>query len=207
MTETWSEGSTVDVPDVGNLRRLLKCGVIRVPGVQWRRKRRWFSRYIGPQRCRRFGGLLEPDPEAVYFHSDRESVTYRVYELLPEQKQVLLDFLTADSPPPTCHLPILGDANNRNRVDPEEPSESTRIYRDMWERNENPPETGDDRLRDVWDKDDYPPLQDKGAAWKPTIICRDCARVIIAEHGEHIGFDATLVDQLVPLSSTSIVHF
>lgn len=110
--------------------------------------------------------LLPPklDPDAIYFHSDREHVTYRIYQLLPEQKQALVDFLTADPRPLTCPLPILGDDNNLPRVDPEEPLKATGIYRDIWERKDRPFERSDARLRDVWDTNDFPTRDDKGAA-------------------------------------------
>ncbi|KAF4469570.1 hypothetical protein FALBO_3532 [Fusarium albosuccineum] len=104
------------------------------------------------------------DPDAVYFHPDRKDTTYRIYELLPEQKQALLSFLTADVPPSPAPLPILGDDRNRNRVDPEEPIEETGIFRDIWERKERPVTFSDERLRDVWDVTDFPTREDKYAA-------------------------------------------
>ena len=64
----------------------------------------------------------EPDanPDAIYYHSWHGNVTYRIYQLLPEQRKALLDFLLAEEPVSVdnCPLPILGDANNRIRVDP-----------------------------------------------------------------------------------------
>ncbi|KAG7290258.1 hypothetical protein NEMBOFW57_000257 [Staphylotrichum longicolle] len=104
------------------------------------------------------------DRDAIYFHSDRQDVTYRIYQLLPEQRNALLDFLLADELPSTCPLPILGDRNNRIRVDPEEPIRTTGIYRDLWERNGIPPGVGDVRLRDVWDKTEFPTLDDYSAS-------------------------------------------
>lgn len=112
------------------------------------------------------------DPHAVYFHSDRKDVTYRIYQLLPEQKQILLDFLIADIPP-ASPLPILGDENNRTRVDPEELIEATGIYRDIWERKEFPPDALDQRLRDVWDRLDFPTKEDKFAAGERAADRRD----------------------------------
>lgn len=89
------------------------------------------------------------DPHAIYFHPDREALTYRIYQLLPEQRAALLDFLLADEPSSTNPLPILGDKNNRIRVDPEEPIEETGIYRDLWESRYVPVTRADYRLRDV----------------------------------------------------------
>lgn len=108
--------------------------------------------------------MPDSDPNAVYFISDRYNVTYRIYELLPDQRQLLIDFLTADTPPLGNPLPILGDDKNRNRVDPEEPIEETGIYRDIWERSARPVALGDSRMRDVWDKLDFPTMSDKRAA-------------------------------------------
>jgi hypothetical protein len=104
------------------------------------------------------------DPDAVYFHSDRQGITYRIYQLLPEQRKALLDFLTADEPPSTIPLPILGNQDNRIRVDPEEPIRTTGIYRDLWERKDLSPDEGDSRLRDVWDVNEYPTRGDFSAS-------------------------------------------
>jgi hypothetical protein len=40
----------------------------------------------------------DADPDALYFHSERHKVTYRIYQLLPEQRNALLDFLLAEEP-------------------------------------------------------------------------------------------------------------
>jgi hypothetical protein len=104
------------------------------------------------------------DPDAVYFHSDREDVTYRIYQLLPEQRSALLDFLIAEEPPSASPLPILGNEDNRIRVDPEEPIQTTGIYRDPWERKELAPDAGDSRLKDVWDTMEYPTREDFSAS-------------------------------------------
>ncbi|KAM0328054.1 hypothetical protein ACHAQA_005456 [Verticillium albo-atrum] len=106
------------------------------------------------------------NPDHVYLLPNRRDVTYRIYQLLPEQKKALLDFLVGESEPePTVGaIPILGSDKNLNRVDPEEPIEETGIYRDIWERKYRPPELGDDRLRDVWDTFDFPTQADKSAA-------------------------------------------
>ncbi|KAK4235062.1 hypothetical protein C8A03DRAFT_46730 [Achaetomium macrosporum] len=92
------------------------------------------------------------DPDTIYFHTDREHVTYRIYQLLPEQRNALLNFLTADAAPSTSPLPILGDENNRIRVDPEEPIQATGIYRDP--------------LRTCWDKLEYPTHEDRSASYR-----------------------------------------
>ena len=96
----------------------------------------------------------------MYFHSDSRDVTYRIYRLLDEQKQQLVQFLLSEKPS-SCPLPIHGDRNNRIRVDPEEPISETGIYRDLWERR--PLEAGfvDRRTRDVIDIDfDYTSRQE-----------------------------------------------
>jgi len=103
------------------------------------------------------------DPNAIYFHSDREDVTYRIYQLLDDQKTRLADFLMADDPP-SSPLPILGNKANYKRIDPEEPVTATGIYRDEWERKDYPPERFDARLRDVWDQLEFPTKEDFRAA-------------------------------------------
>ncbi|KAF4438872.1 hypothetical protein F53441_12693 [Fusarium austroafricanum] len=103
------------------------------------------------------------DPDAIYLHPNRIDVTYRICKLLPEQKQLLLEFLTSDSPPPSP-LPILVDESNDYRIDPEESTEVTGIHRDIWDRSELPPYAVDQRLSDVWDKLDFPTRTDKDDA-------------------------------------------
>ena len=91
----------------------------------------------------------------MYYHSDSRDVTYRIYRLLDEQRQQLLQFLLSEKPS-SCPLPIHGDINNRVRVDPEEPISETGIYRDLWERRPLGEDDGDMRTRDVIDVDvDY----------------------------------------------------
>ncbi|KAM6523988.1 hypothetical protein FSOLCH5_004595 [Fusarium solani] len=122
------------------------------------------------------------DPYAVYLHPNRTNVTYRIYELLPEQKQALIEFLTADAAPPESPLPILGHDMNRNRVDPEEPIEETGIYRDLWERKELPLDAPDAaRMRDVWDALDFPTQADKAASKRRAIERRD--RYLLGDDG------------------------
>ena len=102
----------------------------------------------------------------IYFHSDRDNVTYRIYALLDTQKQKLLEFLLHDpdstSAPVPSPLPILGDLNNSTRVDPEEPILETGIYWHAWDRKDLPlhPEVADCRLRDVLDGLDWVSVAD-----------------------------------------------
>ncbi|KAK7993256.1 hypothetical protein PG989_006637 [Apiospora arundinis] len=98
----------------------------------------------------------EADPNAIYLHPDRYDASYRIVQLLPEQRQALLDFLTGEDQPTTPLLPIIVDRSNIYRVDPEEPMRETGIYRDLWERKDFPPEAGDSRLRDVVDRHNFP---------------------------------------------------
>ncbi len=107
----------------------------------------------------------EADPDAIYLHPDRWKVTYRIFQLLPEQRSALLDFLLGDTAPASGGpLPILGTSANRVRVDPEEPIGETGIYRDLWERKWHPQGESDSRLRDVISRLDYPTMEDRGAA-------------------------------------------
>ncbi|KAM6535529.1 hypothetical protein FALCPG4_005085 [Fusarium falciforme] len=123
------------------------------------------------------------DPYAVYLHPNRTNVTYRIFELLPEQKQALIEFLTADAAPTESPLPILGHDMNRNRVDPEEPIEETGIYRDLWERKELPLDAPDAaRMRDVWDVLDFPTQADKAASKRRAIERRD--RYLLGDDGD-----------------------
>ncbi|KAK3896827.1 hypothetical protein C8A05DRAFT_20282 [Staphylotrichum tortipilum] len=105
----------------------------------------------------------EPDADldAVYYHSRRDGVTYRIYQLLPEQRKALLDFLLAEEPPSECPLPILGDANNRIRVDPQEPIRETGIYRDLWERKDYVPRSRNEGIRCVRNQLDFPTTDDE----------------------------------------------
>jgi hypothetical protein len=95
----------------------------------------------------------------VYFHADRRDVVYRIYRLLDNQKQDLLQFMLSDPsrmPPPECPLPILPSDDNQQRVDPESPIETTGIFRDPWERPPRLyPRRADPRLKDVMDYLNY----------------------------------------------------
>ncbi|KAF4342643.1 hypothetical protein FBEOM_3416 [Fusarium beomiforme] len=105
------------------------------------------------------------DPDAIYLHPNRANLAYRICKLLDDQKQNLLDFLTSSSLPPNP-LPILVNEYNEYRIDPEESTEDTGIYRDVWDRSELPPYATDERLRDVWDRLNFPTRKDKGDASK-----------------------------------------
>jgi hypothetical protein len=84
-------------------------------------------------------------------------MTYRIYRLLDSQKLELLQFLLSEAASPGISpLPILGDENNRRRVDPEEPVETTGIYRDIWERKPLGKDELDRRLKHVIDRIDFP---------------------------------------------------
>lgn len=101
------------------------------------------------------------DPEAVYLHPDGEGQTYRIAQLLPEQRQALLDFfLDNTSPPGRNPLPILIDRNNIVRVDPEELTRTSGIYRDLWDRRELGVDEWDIRLKDELNGTDYPTRAD-----------------------------------------------
>ncbi|KAK8112194.1 uncharacterized protein PG998_008651 [Apiospora kogelbergensis] len=106
----------------------------------------------------------DADQNAVYLHPDRYEAPYRIVQLLPEQRQALLDFLVGESEPTAPLLPIMVDKSNTRRVDPEESIRETGIYRDLWERKDFPPWANDQRLRDVWDRFNFPTGADKSAA-------------------------------------------
>ncbi|KAK7964464.1 hypothetical protein PG988_011438 [Apiospora saccharicola] len=106
----------------------------------------------------------DADSNAIYLHPGRYEASYRIVQLLPEQRQLLLDFLVGEDEPTAPLLPIIVDKANTKRVDPEEPIRETGIYRDLWERRDLPPEAGDRRLRDVWDTHNFPTKADYHAA-------------------------------------------
>ncbi|KAK3897121.1 hypothetical protein C8A05DRAFT_39330 [Staphylotrichum tortipilum] len=101
------------------------------------------------------------DPDAVYFHSCRKGVTYRIYQLLPEQRKALLDFLLTDEPLSASPLPILGDAKNRIRVDPQEPIRETGIYRNLWEQKDYVPRSRNEGISCVRNDLDFPTSGDE----------------------------------------------
>ncbi|KAJ2904505.1 hypothetical protein MKZ38_007948 [Zalerion maritima] len=129
------------------------------------------------------GSAEDVKPNAIYFHSDKRDVTYRIYCLLDSQKQQLLEFLLSDATPPECPLPLHGTKENRDRVDPEEPINETGIYRDKWERRVRPEQEGDVRLRDVVDDFNYLSYDDWADARYRGMVMRDRR-----ELGEHLGW-------------------
>ncbi|KAH9991313.1 hypothetical protein F4779DRAFT_249005 [Xylariaceae sp. FL0662B] len=119
------------------------------------------------------GSADDVDPEGVYLHPERNMMTYRIYRLLDSQKLELLQFLLSEAPPPgSSPLPILGNKNNRRRVDPEEPVEATGIYRDLWERKPLGQDELDRRLKDVIDDIDFPTDEDLEEAQERAAIRR-----------------------------------
>lgn len=76
--------------------------------------------------------------DGIWFHSHRQDVTKRIYELTEEQTASLLQFLEKERiTESTCPLPILGDITNRRRVDEEIAMPEFNVYRDRWERTVN----------------------------------------------------------------------
>ncbi len=75
-----------------------------------------------------------PEPN-VYLHSDRSGVTFRVWQLLDEQQQALVHFLTSPAAAGTGPFPLSASEKNLKRFDP---GIATRhkVYRDIWERAE-----------------------------------------------------------------------
>ena len=75
----------------------------------------------------------EDEPNA-YFHSEGWQLTFRIWRLLDEQQQPLVDFLLsapeASMPSP---LPLIASSKNRKRIDPDDATPH-KIYRDPWER-------------------------------------------------------------------------
>lgn len=106
-------------------------------------------------------------PDAIFFHSYAENITYRIWRLLDTQKKLLLDFLFSDNdingqtnsaPNP---FPILPDRNNLTRIDPEEPIHKTGVYRDLWERKPLSDRAGDPRMHCcAFNTMDYPSWAD-----------------------------------------------
>lgn len=109
------------------------------------------------------------ESDAVYLHSDRNDITYRICQLTGAQKGTLLRFLRSDNLQQgdgTSSPPILLDEDNLIRVDPEEPFSATGVYRDLLEREMPPPESmGDGRASCVWNRLDFPTKADQDEAW------------------------------------------
>ncbi|KAI5855531.1 hypothetical protein GGS23DRAFT_443312 [Durotheca rogersii] len=129
------------------------------------------------------GSAEDVETDAIYLHSDNRDGTYRIYRLLDNQKQQLLQFLLSEVPPSSCPLPIHGNMDNRNRVDPEEPMKDTGIYRDKWERKLRPDDEGDARLRDVIDDFNYVSYDEWADAQYRAMIMRERR-----ELGEHLAW-------------------
>lgn len=101
-------------------------------------------------------------------------MTYRICRLLDSQKLALLHFLPSeDTTTMVSPLPSLVDQKNTRRVDPEEPAETTGVYRDVWERR--PLEMGelDRRLKDVIDTIDFPTDEDLDKAQERGALMRE----------------------------------
>ncbi|KAG8162850.1 hypothetical protein KVR01_007328 [Diaporthe batatas] len=88
-----------------------------------------------------FGGVVlfgrgnEKGYDGIWFHSHRYEVTKRIYKLTGEQSERLFQLLEREqTEASSCPLPILGDINNRERVDEEIAIPEFNIYRDRWER-------------------------------------------------------------------------
>ncbi|KAH8180134.1 hypothetical protein LIA77_01653 [Sarocladium implicatum] len=107
----------------------------------------------------------DEENDEVYLHPDRGSVSYRIFQLLPQQKQALISFLTSENPPEKVPIPLKSSEENRVRVDPEDSIRETGIYRDLWERKDVPDSKGDFRLRDCWSHFDYPTDEDRHASY------------------------------------------
>ncbi|KAL2204793.1 hypothetical protein CC79DRAFT_920575 [Sarocladium strictum] len=94
-------------------------------------------------RSRVWNDETSPEPNA-YIEAGRNSVTFRICQLLDSQQEELLRFLSADrrrmeGQSADDPLPVLSTPENRVRVDPTEAIPVHKIYRDTWER-EDPPE-------------------------------------------------------------------
>lgn len=113
-------------------------------------------------------GDSEPD---VYFHSCRMEATWRIWQLLPDQQEALVQFLMQESrasndlgPATNGPLPVIPSRANTVRIDPIDAIPVHRVYRDVWEREE-PPELL--RMQHfmtacVQRPGDYPEMEDVG---------------------------------------------
>lgn len=79
----------------------------------------------------------ESDEPNAYFHSGRDSATFRIWQLLDEQKDNLVEFWlrcpTSDNKV-DCPLPILPSNRNTRRIDIRDAIPVYKVYRDLWER-------------------------------------------------------------------------
>lgn len=124
-------------------------------------------------RSQAWGGALEAggqEPNA-YFQSCRAKATWRVWQLLDDQQERLVGFLTSDASPSDDDgpgrqaggpLPLMPSRANRVRVDPSDAVQVHKIYRDAWERGEPPELLRMQRYMTpcVIRTDDYPEMED-----------------------------------------------
>ncbi len=114
----------------------------------------------GAESTRRFANL-RGSRKAYTYTQNVETRRTAYTALLDSQKLELVQFLLSETVAPgNSPLPILGDKDNRRRVDPEEPVETTGVYRDLWERNPLGIDEQDRRLKDVIDFIDFPTDED-----------------------------------------------
>lgn len=97
-------------------------------------------------------------------------MTHRIWQLLPEQRKDLFEFLLSETGEVKNPLPIIPSEKNLFRIDPEDPITETRIYRDIWERKPLGDDDGDARRHHCCgDKVEYPCRTDeersKGRGW------------------------------------------
>lgn len=127
-------------------------------------------------RSRTWDRINEPEPNA-YFHSGRARTTFFICQLVDEQQDELVRFLTEGrdgrigsviSATSATHrydsngpLPIRLSSRNKVRITPGDATEVHKIYRDPWERRP-PPETIFDREPCVPNSIDYPDLDVAG---------------------------------------------
>ncbi|KAI3394045.1 hypothetical protein diail_3264 [Diaporthe ilicicola] len=140
----------------------LKDGWGCIPELAASRYEEWeaFDDFLSDYRALR--RHFPDDSDAIYFHSNRRNVTYRIWQLLPEQKKALLDFFLAVPGEMGSPLPIRPSQKNLFRVDPEDPIAETRIYRDVWERKPLGDDDRDERLRHCrGDRKNYPTPADE----------------------------------------------
>lgn len=96
-------------------------------------------------------------PPNAYFHACRDNVTFRYFQLRDDQQQALVNFFLAeDCRSAPCPLPVLGDAKNRVRVDPQEAILRRHIYRDVWDRKPPTAEAVKVQQGRPMDEVDYP---------------------------------------------------